>query len=47
MKLLLFSLGALLGSLLMPFLLEQFVIAVPEPVRVDVEEMMSDRSMDA
>ena len=46
MKLLLFSLGALLGSLLMPFLLEHLT-RVPEPVRVDVEEMMSDRSMDA
>jgi len=44
MKLLLFSLGALLGSLLMPFLLEHLT---REPVRVDVEEMMSDRSMDA
>jgi len=47
MKLLFFSLGCVLGSLLIPFLLEQFVIAVPEPVCVDVEEMMSDRSMDA
>lgn len=35
MKILLFLLGAVLGSLLMPLLLDRFIVLTREPVRGD------------